>query len=149
MVWNRRLDLLERFWKKVEKTDSCWNWTAYTIRGYGQFRYDGKGVYAHRFSYELLKGKIPDGLTLDHLCRNRKCVNPDHLEPVTNKENILRGEGITAKSARQTHCKNGHEFTLENTIRRKDQPNNRICKICNSERSKKYKKRLYLEHDLP
>jgi len=101
----------ERFWSKVEKTDGCWIWIA-GIRtdGYGEFHpIRTKTVMAHRFSYELIKGNIPAGLTLDHLCRNRPCVNPDHLEPVTLTENVLRGAGIPANYARSTHCSKGHE----------------------------------------
>lgn len=81
----------ERFWAKVHKTDSCWLWTASLTFGYGSF-WDGKGqVRAHRFAYELLVDPIPEGLQLDHLCRIRHCVNPDHLEAVTNAENVQRG----------------------------------------------------------
>jgi hypothetical protein len=111
--------LEERFMEKVEKTeDGCWLWLAsLDARGYGQFRRPEPPhiAKAHRVSYELHVGPIPEGLTLDHLCRVRHCVNPDHLEPVTNRENILRGESFTAQQARQTHCVRGHEFTPENT----------------------------------
>jgi len=91
---------MERFWSKVEKTVSCWLWTASTRRGYGQFVINNKPTPAHRFAYEQLVGDIPRGLQLDHLCRVRNCVNPEHLEPVTSRENILRGEGICAVAAR-------------------------------------------------
>jgi hypothetical protein len=123
-------DTETRFWKRVARTDACWLWTgATTGYGYGQF-YLGLGqrrVRAHRFSYELLVGPIPDGLVLDHLCRVRLCVNPAHLEPVTQRENILRGEGTSAHHARQTHCKRGHEFTPENTYVRRGM---RTCRQC-------------------
>ena len=110
----------ERFWAKVEKHPSgCWNWTGgcttagYSTIGLGR-RTDGK-IYAHRFAYEALIGPIPPGYTLDHLCRNRRCVNPAHLEPVPKGINILRGEALSSFHARQTHCIHGHPFDLFNT----------------------------------
>lgn len=80
-----------RFWAKVNKTETCWLWLACTNHGYGYFGFQGRNKRAHRLAYEWANGKIPDGLTLDHLCRVRHCIRPDHLEVVTNKENILRG----------------------------------------------------------
>ena len=105
----------ERFWAKVKKTETCWLWTGVISHGYGRFWVQGHLLLAHRFVYELLVGQIPVSLTLDHLCRVRHCVNPKHLEPVTNRENILRGDGHTAVHARQTHCIHGHPFNLANT----------------------------------
>ena len=102
-----------RFWMRVEKTDTCWNWkTPHAKLGYGFiYVYErGQKVPAHRVAWELLRGPIPEGLQIDHLCRNRRCVNPDHLEPVTQHENIMRGEGLSAKRAVQTHCKHGHNM---------------------------------------
>lgn len=115
-----------RFWAKVEKTETCWLWTASMGRGnYGRF-YDEelRPVSAHRWAYEQLVGPIPDGLTLDHLCRVRHCVNPDHLEPVTQRENVER---IPPK----THCPHGHAFTAANTyVRKPKAPGHRPARQC-------------------
>ena len=128
-----------RFWIKVQKVNSCWEWTDFTHSdGYGKFRLNGKFVMAHRFSYEFLKEKIPEGLTLDHLCRNRKCVNPNHLETVTIKENLMRGFGACAVNARKTHCIHGHEFTPKNTYFDKI---GRHCRMCIKDKTRRYRLR--------
>lgn len=109
----------EFIYKRIERDENgCWLWTPCKLNdGYGYARdAEGRDTKAHRLSYEIFVGPVPDGLHLDHLCRVRHCVNPEHLEPVTNRENILRGVGITAQCAQKTHCKRGHEFTPENTI---------------------------------
>lgn len=120
----------DRFWPKVAKSPGCWNWTAgLDSKGYGQFRVSTQQkIVAHRFAYELLVGPIPAGLQLDHLCRNRQCVNPDHLEPVDSRTNTLRGEGPTAQHARKTHCCHGHELTDDNVRRTKRGA--RVCLTC-------------------
>lgn len=121
------IPLEERFWEKVNKTDTCWLWTGATSgRGYGDSWRDGKKIKAHRLSYELLVGPIPSGLTLDHLCRNILCVNPTHLEPVTQRENVRRGETSTRQSAK-THCPKGHSYNLLNTYFYNGRRNCRTC----------------------
>jgi hypothetical protein len=134
---------LERFFAKVGGPDAngCWPWLASRKWGYGCFSLDGGKVQvrAHRYAYEVLVGPIPSGLQIDHLCRNRACCNPDHLEPVTGAVNNLRGEGIAARNARKTHCLNGHEFTSENTYRVKG---GRACKPCQLRRDRERKERL-------
>lgn len=94
-----------RFWSRVNKTETCWIWTGAATNKYGhsQVRFGGRNVYVHRLSYELLVGPIPAGLVIDHLCRNARCVNPAHLEPVTLGENTRR-----AARPPSTHCKRGH-----------------------------------------
>lgn len=116
----------DRFWSKVDVGD-CWQWTACTQRGYGRFMAGDGLKRAHRFAYELLVGPIPEGQQLDHLCRNRGCVNPDHLQAVDARTNVLRGESFIAHQARQTHCKRGHEFTPANTRRYRGR---RFCRAC-------------------
>ena len=114
----------------------CWIWLR-THEDYGYFI----GKRAHRISYEHWKGKIPKGLVIDHLCRNRSCVNPQHLEAVTQKENINRGIRISGKehhSSRKTHCPKGHEYTKQNIYL--TPKGSRTCRICHRESDNKYKK---------
>jgi hypothetical protein len=118
---------LQRFFTKVKKTRTCWNWTKSLWKGYGVFWLVDRTYMAHRVAYEHWKGKIPVGLTIDHLCRNHQCVNPKHLEAVSFRTNVLRGESFAAIHAKKTECKRGHLFTAENTLR---DGNNRRCKIC-------------------
>lgn len=113
----------------VDEQTGCWVWQrAERGSGYGAKWHNGACGYAHRFFYERYVGPIPEGLHIDHLCRNRRCVNPDHLEAVTNRENILRGTGFSAVNARKTHCVNGHPFDEENTYIRPD--GDRDCRAC-------------------
>lgn len=124
--------LEERFWRYVDKTDGCWLWVGMTARnGYGKIRSGGHAgplLLAHRVAYELEHGPIPEGLHIDHLCRVRHCVNPAHLEPVTCRVNIIRGEGFAAKNYVKTHCKHGHPFDLFNTYWTRD--GKRMCRAC-------------------
>lgn len=116
----------------------CWIWTRYCAQhGYAQIvDLQGKKLYVHRLFYEHYKGPIPAGLTLDHLCRVRCCVNPDHLEPVTLAENVRRGEGVAAQHRRKTHCINGHELHGTNLVHVKSRPRTRVCRICTKARLK-------------
>lgn len=126
-----------RFWSYVDKSTLCWNWRGtITQYGYAQFRAGSESYRAHRLSYLWAKGIIPKGLVLDHLCRNRNCVNPEHLEAVTIKVNILRGVGFAAKNSKKTHCPEGHEYTPDNVYL--DKTKRRHCKICHAERQREY-----------
>lgn len=126
--------LAERFWPKVDKRgpDECWPWLAALHEyGYGMISVGGKkgGMRrAHRIAYELEVGPIPEGLDLDHLCRNRRCVNPAHLEPVTRRENLVRGEGFVGVHARKTHCPQGHPYDGENLY--VNDRGHRQCRTC-------------------
>lgn len=127
---------IERFLALVEvgsDPNACWDWRGYVHSGYGQFR-DGVAMrLAHRWSYEHYVGPIPKGLTLDHLCRNRGCVNPAHLEPVTNRENVMRGTGSSSRFARRDRCSAGHVYTPETTwIRTRNGRPSRVCRICSN-----------------
>jgi hypothetical protein len=117
---------------KSKRVGSCVEWQGYISGGYGRLRINGSGVQAHRASYEVHVGKIPDGLQLDHLCRNMRCINPQHLEPVTASENQRRGTSPASTNANKTHCIHGHEFSEENTERRGSV---RVCRQCRRRRS--------------
>ncbi len=128
-----RKPLIERLFKKTVILEcGCWEWHgAKTGDGYGQIWHDGKrNAYVHRVAYEFWVGPIPDGLTLDHLCKNRACFNPGHLELATSGENVMRGEGACAKNARKTHCPRNHEYDEENTYRPRAHPDQRACREC-------------------
>lgn len=139
MVRNRK-----SFWANVDKSGpgECWLWTGRTNeQGYGRFSLGFRDVMAHRMAYLLLVGPLPDGIVLDHVkargCTNTGCVRviadengPAHLEPVTSRENTLRGDGPTAVNARKTHCIRGHEFTPENTRYLFAGHGLRACKEC-------------------
>lgn len=126
----------ERLWSKVQKTEGCWLWTAsLNAYGYGQIRLpDGRVGRAHKVVYEELVGPVPDGLQLDHLCRNRACVNPAHLEPVTQRTNTLRGEGFAARNATKRFCPVGHPYDEKNTYL--DTKGRRRCRPCHAARER-------------
>ena len=133
------LGLPERIEAKIspEPNSGCWLWTAQTIwGGYGRVRWKKRKMLAHVACYEILVGEIPEGLELDHACRVRCCVNPEHLEPVTHRVNTLRGEGVAGKNARKTHCPQGHEYTVENTQVWKTY---RYCRICHAQHCRNYR----------
>ena len=132
--------LPDRFWDKAASDESgCWLWLACVTKpGYGQFRWNGKTHFAHRVSYGVLLSDLSDTLVLDHLCRVRNCVNPIHLEEVTTRENLLRGEGFTGEQSRRTHCPNGHPLTEDNLVPGLLALGHRSCKICGVVRTRKY-----------
>ena len=141
---NPRPSKEENFWAGAIKTATCWIWTrAKTNKGYGRLTWNYEHWLAHRLAYTLTKGPIPDGLHLDHLCRAPACINPNHLEAVTMRENTMRGNNFTAIHARKTHCPRGHSYDvlLENGWRR--------CSSCyreqNNQATRKYKRKIRMQ----
>jgi len=136
----REFNDAQRFWFYLGKhpKNECWPWTRAKCNGYGMMwsKSKGKSVRVHRFAYEEIVGVIPPGLTIDHVCRNRSCCNPEHLEPVSNKENTLRGEGVTAINARKTHCIHGHSLDEDNVFI--TSKNYRYCRTCGRDAMTRY-----------
>lgn len=137
----KKISPLARFYTKFSIDENgCWIWTGAKMKnGYGRFGAGHNQVrFAHRWIYEQIHGKLSDGLVIDHLCRNPSCVNPEHLEAVTQRENILRGMAFPATNAKKTHCPQGHEYTPENTII--SSRNQRHCRTCHQERDRNRKR---------
>lgn len=126
-----------RLHRRIKRSTGCWIWTAsLDDKGYGRLMLNRKLHYAHRLSYEAFVGPIPDGLEIDHLCRNRACFAPNHLEPVTPQINVLRGESPGARNRRRTHCpKRGHSYAEHGVVR-----NGRlVCRTCRIEYLRGYR----------
>lgn len=124
-----------RFWSKVSGGDftECWEWTGYSTRGYGRFNVGGASRLAHRIAYELMVAPVPEGLDLDHLCRNRACVNPYHLDPVTRRVNLRRSPRVQV-----THCPAGHPYAGKNLLL---DDGKRKCRTCVNRRVRERKQR--------
>lgn len=136
-----------RFWASFTegKATACWMWEkAYNVHGYARYFRKDRYYAAHRLMYEAFFGKkIEAGMHIDHLCRNRGCVNPHHLEKVTARTNILRGIGVAAFNARKTHCKNGHEMRGDNVrIYKKRESTTRLCVACSRLAYRRYQNKL-------
>lgn len=137
--------IIDRFLEKVVPTTSgCWMWAGGSIKGYGELggrNPEGRHtmLYAHRFAYEYFIGPIPRGLHLDHLCRTPLCVNPTHLEPVTRRENTMRGDAPTVVLHRLGVCRRGHRMTLENRYRLPGKPEGTgECRTCRHDRDRRH-----------
>ena len=129
----------ERFFAATIPSGDCWEFQRLDHAGYGRFWINGRSVRAHRWCFEFMVGEIPPGLFLDHLCRNRSCVNPDHLEPVTPRINTLRGETVPAANLWKTHCWRGHPLSGDNL--RRDPRGRRRCRACHRINAAAYRAR--------
>lgn len=145
MKLKTRKTALERFWEKVNRAGptsldrpdlgACWIWTAFTHDGYGRFWFEGRNWPAHRWLYESMHGPIADGYEPDHLCRNRACINPQHIEVVTQAENVRRGGvqrrghayGNALVQTQKTHCPKNHAYDEANTRMYRGKRNCRAC----------------------
>ncbi len=145
--WRPRSTPAARFLNQIIKVNECILWSGKVNNmGYGQFSLDGVFVLAHRYSYEQAKGSIPEGLVLDHLCSNPRCVNPDHLEAITQADNLRRGRGFAGTNFKKTACPNGHTYTDETTLLSKK--GWRECLICRQERERKRVRTRRIDHGM-
>ena len=132
---------------RISQTGGCWLWQSNATRdnyGLASYLVDGewKSIGAHRLSYITFVGEIPVGHQIDHLCRNKSCINPEHLEAVTARENTLRADNAPATiNLKKTHCKKGHEFTIANIYRSPQNPNHRECRTCRNEAVTRYQQK--------
>lgn len=132
----------ERFWSKVDASGDCWKWTGASNNvGYGTFYANSTTTGAHRWAWEFLVGPILEGFEIDHLCRNRSCVNPDHLEVVDRRTNILRSQSFIAEQAHQSHCKWGHPLVESNVYVPPEHPTWRTCRTCKRRRKRESARR--------
>lgn len=144
VTWRRHGDpiwqaptISERFWSKVVQSGDCWLWTG-SGQPYGNFKFGGRDHLAHRFAYEDMVEQIPSGLTLDHLCMNKKCVNPAHLDPVPHVVNARRRDSHYGRGSAVAHCPQGHPYDEENTCHRNGR---RHCRACARERAQRNRER--------
>jgi len=137
----KRKSFLPHLMASMGVRDECWNWTGYVAKtGYPHCTYEGIGTTAYRASWMHFIGPIPDGYEIDHLCKNPKCVNPKHLEPVTQYENNMRSKSPASLAAKKTHCSEGHPLDFQNTsiVKRSNGKRDRRCKICHAARARKF-----------
>lgn len=146
VVGGSTVTLPKRIWDKIIVTDGCWIWTGANTGGRMQYGITWNSSLrrrekVHRYVYEAVKGLIPDGLVIDHICKNTLCCNPKHLRVVTNRTNILIGDAPGPRAVRTNHCKYGHEFTPENTYWKRD-GTGRDCRTCIRRRHREEKQRI-------
>ena len=136
--------VVERLCSKFERTDGCWEWQGgKTATGYARFKFERRDIYAHRLAYIVFRGAFDPALEIDHLCRNRGCVNPEHMEAVTHAVNLSRGSSPMVEHAHQTHCVHGHAFDEANTaIEHKGNLVFRRCRKCGANRARAKRHRL-------
>ena len=142
VLWDRKTQ--ERFWGYVRKEDSCWEWTGTKCqRGYGRFSINNRSYSAHRLCYVKTHGDVDRNDVCDHLCRNPGCVNPKHVEPVSQGENVRRGMAgplLKKRNRSVTHCPKGHEYSPENT--RRNKKGHRTCRTCQRRWAAEYKAKI-------
>jgi hypothetical protein len=148
MTWTGLPESMDKF-VVPEPNSGCWIWLG-ALRskrsGYGSYHFEGKQYATHILAYKLLKGSYAANLQLDHLCRIRCCCNPDHLEPVTAKINLLRGESPAAKNSKKTHCPKGHPFTADNLVNLRT--GERSCRTCTNDRARERARAFRRDHRL-